>query len=234
MVKLRIIADVRERTSKVPDILREFGVLVESRMLEVGDYIVSSSCAVERKEVSDFLKSLYSGRLFDQIDRLSRLYEYPILIVEGELTEMLSNLSKPRSFWGAILAVAFDYNSNIFFTGEPKQTADLLYILAKRKRSAMKRGPIARKMPKTSGYSKSQLMLVSALPSIGPKLADRLLKHFGTARAVFSASVTELSKVRGVGRTRSERIATLLDSSYASQRELSRQIKLIEKNENLP
>ena len=82
--KCRVIIDERERASKVPELLRELGVIVDFRMLEIGDYILPGY-AIERKEIRDFLRSIFSRRIFDQAMRLREVYENPILIVEGDV-----------------------------------------------------------------------------------------------------------------------------------------------------
>jgi DNA excision repair protein ERCC-4 len=129
--KLRVAVDEREKPSGVPDLLKEFGLQVEYRMLDVGDYVVSPECAVERKRERDFLKSLYSGRLFDQAYRLCEAYDHPVLIVEGELFLFVKRMARPRVFWGALTTLAFEYGLNVFFTADVRQTADFLYTLTK-------------------------------------------------------------------------------------------------------
>ena len=54
--------------------------------LEIGDYIVSDRLAVERKRTDDFACSLIDGKrnLFAQLSDLARVYEKPVLIIEGE------------------------------------------------------------------------------------------------------------------------------------------------------
>ena len=80
-VRFRVIVDEREKPSGVHDLLKEFGLQVEHRILDVDDYVVSPECAIERKKGQDFLRSLYSGRLFDQAHRLSEAYDHPVLIL---------------------------------------------------------------------------------------------------------------------------------------------------------
>lgn len=212
--KLRVAVDERERSSGVPELLKEFGLKVEYRMLEVGDYIISPECAVERKKERDFLKSLYSGRLFDQAHRLSETYDRPALIVEGKLPLFVEKMARPRTFWGALTTLAFEYGLNVFFTADARQTANLIYTLTKHRGFARPKGPLIRRKPKARTLEKTQLFLASSLPGIGPKLADRILKRFGTVRRVFSASVAELSSVDGIGRIKAENIAKILDAYY--------------------
>jgi DNA excision repair protein ERCC-4 len=224
--KFRVIADERERPSGIPELLRLFGLQVEYRMLDVGDYIVSPECAVERKQERDFLKSLYSGRLFDQVHRLCEVYNRPVLVVESEMPTIAKQMTKPRAFWGTLTTLTFQYGLNIFFTAEAQQTADFIYILTTHKYFAKPKGPFIQKKLKTVSLEKAQLSLVSNLPSIGPKLADRALKRFGTVRKVFNASIAEFSSVDGIGRKKSEKISALLDACYRPTEKLSKQLQL--------
>jgi len=225
-VKLRIIVDEREKPSGVPDLLKTFGLQVEHRMLDVGDYVISPEYAVERKEGRDFFKSLYSGRLFDQAHRLSEAYDRPVLIVEGDIFSFTERVARPRVFWGALTTLTFQYGLNVFFTANAKQTANLIYTLTRHRGFAKPRGPLVRKMRKTGALEKMQMMLVSSLPSIGPKLAGRMLEKFGNVRSVFSASVAELSLVEGIGRITAEKIAKFLDAPYRPATKTPQQLQL--------
>ena len=211
---LRIIVDEREKPSSVPKALKKLGAQVEFKMLEVGDYIVSPLCAVERKSSRDFLKSLYSGRLFDQASRISDRYEKSVLIVEGDFPNFLYEMKNPKVFWGALTALAFKFNLNVFFTAEPWQTAELIYTIAKHESVKKLAGPYVKKRFKAEDVEQNQLLIVSSLPGVGPKLGERLLKRFGTIRRIFNASIAELASVEGVGRAKAERIARILDSYY--------------------
>jgi len=225
-MKIRVVVDEREKPSGVPDLLKEYGLQVEYHMLDVGDYVVSPDCAVERKEERDFLKSLYSGRLFDQAHRLCETYNRPAFIVEGKLPLFVKEMAKPRAFWGALTTLAFEYGLNVFFTADARQTADLIYTLTKRKGPVRTRGPLIRKKLRARTLEKNQLFLVSSLPGIGPKLTHRALKRFGTVRRVFSASVAELSSVDGIGRIKAEKMAEILDAHYHPAEKPPKQLRL--------
>lgn len=224
--KFRVIADERERVSGIPELLKAFSLQVEYRMLDVGDYIVSPECAVERKQERDFLKSLYSGRLFDQVHRLCEVYSRPVLVVESEMPIIARQMTKPRAFWGALTTLTFQYGLNIFFTAEAQQTADFIYTLTTHRYFAKPKGPFIQKKRKTVSLEKAQLSLVSNLPGIGPKLADRALKRFGTVRKVFNTSIAEFSSVDGIGRKKSEKISAVLDACYRPSEKLSKQLQL--------
>jgi len=211
----RVIVDEREKVSGVPDLLRSLGLQIDYRLLEVGDYVVSSDCAVERKTGRDFVKSLYSGRLFDQARRLRQFYNRPVFVAEGDLQLLFGEVSKPRVFWGALTTLAFQFGMSVFFTTNAQQTADLIYTLVRRAGlTRAPRGPWVQKKPRATNMQRVQLALVATLPAIGPKLAERVLLRFGTVRRVFSASTAELSTVRGLGRAKAEKIVRFLDAEY--------------------
>ena len=214
VMKPRVVVDGREKASGVPVLLRGLGLRIEYRMLDVGDYVVFPECAVERKEERDFAKSLYSGRLFEQAHRLCEAYDHPLLIVEGDFPVFIKKMKRPRAFWGALTTLTLRYGLGVFFTADAQQTADLIYTLAKHRSFTRPKGPLIQKRRKVKASEKMQLLLVSSLPGIGPKLADRALKRFGTARRVFSASVAELSSVDGIGRVKAEKVAKVLDARY--------------------
>ena len=56
--------------------------------------------------------------------------------------------------------------------------------------------------------------VVEGLPSIGPKAAHQLLKHFKTVSGVFSASQEELCEVSGIGKKTASRIHEILNFHY--------------------
>jgi ERCC4-type nuclease len=60
---MRVIADVHERSSGIPDHLSERGVTVQVRSLCFADYHVGKGAAVERKTVGDLHASIVERRL---------------------------------------------------------------------------------------------------------------------------------------------------------------------------
>jgi len=226
-VQSRVIVDEREKVSGVPDLLKSLGLQVDYRVLEVGDYVVSSDCAVERKAGRDFIKSLYSGRLFDQARRLRQFYIRPAFVAEGDLQLLFGEGSKPRTFWGALTTLAFQFGMSVFFTSNAGQTADLIYTLVRRSGlTRAPKGPWVQKKLRATDVQRMQLGLVATLPAIGPKLAERVLLRFGSVRRVFSASVAELCTVKGLGRVKAEKIVRFLDAEYGSGLRRERHVTL--------
>jgi DNA excision repair protein ERCC-4 len=214
--ELRIVCDERERASGVPQELLELGVAVDFSQLKLGDYILSPSTAVERKSVRDFVSSLYDGRLFDQVNELTKSYPNAFVLVEGDPGEISMISRNPRSYYGAMAALTLTFNVKTLFTPSPADTALALTAMASRlTKGEGARPPIIYQAPlKSVELHKEQVYIIASLPGVGPGLAKRLLDRFGTPRAVFTATVPQLSMVRGVGRVRAEKIVKALTSPF--------------------
>ena len=207
-----VIVDERER-SQVPGRLRELGFSLDFRLLEEGDYVLAGY-AIERKTVRDFLSSLYSGRLFDQAYRLGQAYRFPLMIVEGDYHSILNDMRNPRVFWGALVTLSFGYGLRVFFTWNAKQTADLIGILARHLPEIRSRPPIVVRKPRSNRIREGQAALIQGLPGVGSRLAEELLKRFGTPRRILLATEAELSLKGKIGRTKTAKIKSLLDTDY--------------------
>ena len=96
---LRIVVDEREKKSGIPDLLKSIGVNVEMKMLPIGDYIVAPETIVERKSIQDLISSVFDGRLFDQCDRLKNNFEFPIILVEGDINSIEDLTENPFVFY---------------------------------------------------------------------------------------------------------------------------------------
>lgn len=74
--------DMREFMSSLPNVLHQKGMHIIPVTLEVGDYILSPLICVERKSIQDLFGSFASGRLFHQVEMMSRYYRIPVLLIE--------------------------------------------------------------------------------------------------------------------------------------------------------
>ncbi len=207
---LRIVVDERERKSGIPELLKSVGLNIEMKTLLVGDYIVAPETVVERKSVRDLLSSIFDGRLFDQCSRLKENFEHPILLIEGNVDEIEEITDNPLVFYGAISTVVLDFKIPVIPTPSAAHTAKLLVSFCSRKDSP--KGPYLKKIKKSSDLQKQQLSVLCSLPGIGDKFAVRMLEKFGTPLKVFTATISELSKVEGLGEARAKKIKKMLDS----------------------
>ena len=206
--KLRIVADEREKRSGIPDLLKGIGINLEIKTLPVGDYIVAPETIVERKSISDLVSSIFDGRLFDQCNKLKEHFQFPIILIEGDMDEIEELTENPFVFYGAVSSVAIDFKIPIISTPNASHTAKLLVSMCSRKDTT--RGPFIKKIRKSDNLQSQQLSVLCSLPGVGEKTAIRMLEKFGTPLMVFSASVIELSKISGLGEARAKKIKKML------------------------
>ncbi|MBP1910691.1 DEAD/DEAH box helicase [Methanolobus bombayensis] len=210
---VRIVVDQREIRSSVARSLDRNGVEIIVKTLEVGDYILSDRIAVERKETQDFVGSLIDKKLFEQVANLSRAYEKPILIIEGESLFTCRGIN-PNAIHGTLSSIALDFGVSIFYTRDPEDTAALLQQIAKREQTDEKREVNMHGKKAAAMLPQQQEYVVSSISDIGPKAARNLLKHFGSVENVMKASYEELLEVNNVGPKTAAKIREIISSEY--------------------
>lgn len=210
LTDLRIVVDEREKKSGIPDLLRLTGMNMEIKTLPIGDYIVAPETVVERKSISDFLSSVFDGRLYDQCNRLKEHFQHPVLLMEGNVDEIENITENPFIFYGAVSRVTMDFKIPIIPTPSAHHTAKLLVSMC-HKREPHK-GPFLKKIKKSNNLQKQQLSFLASLPGVGEKLATRMLEKFDTPMGVLNSTVSDLAKVSGLGNARAKKIKKILDS----------------------
>ncbi len=210
---LIITADMREQRSKVCGYLEKSQkVIIEYADLACGDYVCGPEVAVERKESTDFVSSIMDNRLFNQVHRLKAEYERPIFIIEGDIFQTRSQIP-PAALIGAVSYLSVIESISVIQTSNAKQTAQVLETMARHSQQGLGY-EVALRSQKPKDASILSQYVVEGLPSIGPKAAHQLLKHFKTVSGVFSASQEELCEVSGIGKKTASRIHEILNFHY--------------------
>jgi ERCC4-type nuclease len=210
VVRIPLVVDSNE-PEDIPEKLRSLGVEFEIKKIAPGDYVLGP-IGIERKALADFFSSMVKKRLFEQILRLREAYPQPLLILEGDLSE-ISTFRHPQAILGALLAIETTERVPILTTADKDQTALLLSVLWKRQdKGAAEYG--LRHKPKGLTRDQRQRFLVEGLPSVGETLARNLLEHFGSVHAVFDASEEELKKVAKIGDIKAAEIVKLVRAKY--------------------
>ena len=228
MIPTRVVADERERASGVPEELSKLNVRVYFSRLPVADYVLNPELAIERKSVRDLVASVYDSRLFYQAARISAAYAKPFLLVEGDSKEVEGLVKNLKSFYGAIANVTLAYGLRVLYTANPKETAVAIAELLNHARAR----PLARMPseipPKAKSVPQQQLYLVSSMPGIGRKLAEKLLSKYGTPRRVMSLTAGELALTQGIGWKKAEKIKEMLDARFTKYQQEGTQARLEE------
>ena len=193
----RLIVDSRESRSGLTTLLAQRGAEVVVEELECGDYVLAEGLAVERKSAVDFVASILDRRVFSQLATMKRTYARSFIIVEGDIHATRSMIAED-ALLGALSYISVIESVPVFTTRDTAQTASMLLTMQRHALDGLGY-EIALRGGKPKDRSGQVQFLIEGLPSIGPAAAKKLLAHFGSALAVFSASPEELRAVAGVG-----------------------------------
>ncbi|MGC8699828.1 MAG: ERCC4 domain-containing protein [Candidatus Micrarchaeia archaeon] len=207
---VKIIVDNRERNFLLIEKLSELAEL-EFSALPVGDYILSDRICIERKSVADFENSIMNGRLFDQVERLKESFPKPVLILEGDGSEyrLSSNV-----ILGAMLKLYIDYDTQVILSANEDETAEILYMIAKREQENKERLPRIAGMKRAYSEEEWQRLVLASLPGVGPKIAEEMLRRFKSIKNVANASIEELMHVDKIGKKKATKIYEILNLEY--------------------
>lgn len=231
-MSVRIVVDTREKNSQIPKYLITNDIRVDFASLKVGDYIISSEVAVERKTINDLINSIYDGRLFVQCSDLIQFYSKPILIIEGNIHQLVVNIENDydgiydeigkgsygniTQIYDALASIAIIFRIPIIHTPSGEFTSKFLVSLTNKimHSGSSLNGPLIKKIKKGNKIHLQQLSILSSLPGVGDKLAVKLLKKYKTPLRALNASVAELAMIPGFGVARAEKIKKTLNFEY--------------------
>jgi len=161
---------------------------------------------VERKNCIDFVKSVASKRIFDQLKKLKSLENgTPILLIEGTVA-LINKFTKwsESSIVALINSIILDWKVPIFFASSKKYTVLFLYDLARRTEREKKEISLRFK-PVQKTTEEKALYILEGLPGISGKRAKDLLNHFRSVESVFE-NLEHIDDVRGIGKKTKEEI----------------------------
>lgn len=208
-------ADHREVGSGVPELLDQIPwVRLQVERLELADYILAPTLAVERKSVGDLAASIVDRRLFNQVERLQREFPRVVFIVEGESVYAAGNL-QPNALRGAVSYLIVLKQVSLLHTEDAEDTAWYLATMARQAQRGLGYEISYHASRYPADLNLKMRYLVEDLPGIGPKTANALLAHFGSLRALFTANEQDLRQVPGVGAKRAAQLCSLVTRRYA-------------------
>lgn len=231
---MKLLVDHRER--HLARLLEDVCEEISFCQLPIGDYVVASdygAVVVERKTVDDFLSSIRSNRLWDQLLRMMTSDEVlghqvrrRILVIHGNFGDFFKavDFGSQRDLlvhWsqlmGACLEILYVYNTPIIHAESDLAFKALMRILVKRESSGLNdKNPEAKwyKEPARADLpvKDRKKYILSSLPYVGDRLAENLLTRYGTIANVACASVEDLMRVPKIGRRRAEQIYSIFHS----------------------
>ncbi len=211
---MKIIIDHRERNSSIIEQIKKTEIDIEIKTLPVGDYIVSNRIGIERKTISDFESSLISGRLFDQIQRLNEAYEFPIVLIEGNVEEFKLNI---KQIIGAIISIYINYKIEVIFCFSNFETTEVIMSIIKKEQQNNNNEPSLKGSFKAHSDNQLQEYIIGNLPGIGPKLTKKLLIKFKNIKNLMNANIEELIKIDKIGKLKAKKIYEIINRNYINK-----------------
>ena len=216
--QILIYADHREQASSVTKTLIDMGAMVKVKQLEVGDFIISDDIAIERKTVEDFLSSMLDGRLMNQLIKMKENYASPLVLVEGNQEDLfvMRNIHR-NAIIGMLTSIAINYKVPVLFTKDANETADFIFVTAKREQLGSDKDIRLRVGRKGFTLNEQQRFVVESLPMVGPTMAKALLKNFKSIKAIVDASEDELQEVEKMGPKKAKQILNVFRAKYEEE-----------------
>jgi ERCC4-type nuclease len=178
--KLTIIADDREHN--IITKLQQLGADVIIKHLNVGDFVITTDHAYERKARGDFVSSITDGRCEEEFPRLAATYKKPKLILEDfEITTGIN----VKSVYGMLSKINGDvenggYAIPIVSTIGIGGTAEYLMAECRRLQKSPEIKLLQRDKPKFNTLRDLQLFFLQGLDNVGSEKAQILLDEFKT------------------------------------------------------
>ena len=203
---IRIVIDTREKQSLIATNLFREKVNVDFEKMDIGDYLIGE-VVVERKTFSDFINSMISKRLQEQLINLKK-YEKNILIIEGELK---NSKIHENAIKGMVLSIILDFKIPIIFTKDEKDTADFLIRIAKRLEKEKNRDFSIRHLKNQKNITQQKQFILEGFPGIGPSISKRLLEKFGSLKEIFNSDIEKLKDIEKFDENKIKKFKELLD-----------------------
>ena len=221
MTKVLFI-DNRER-SGLEDLVKKYidktdGLFHQTKQNMIADYAFNS-VGIEAKSIQDYMGSMMSGHLEQQLQNLDDNYNQAVLLVWGTLDSYLAQAVKSgrkipyqrawSSFIGSLARYATDYDVNIITL--PDRSSAARFICKRfEKDGTLGTSSTYRVLRKTT----SEDMRVDTLRAAGASqaIAVMLLEEFGSVAEIAAMSVKELTALKGLGKVRAQKISDVLNS----------------------
>lgn len=207
---------------------QKMNIQYEKEWLEIGDYIFDDVC-FEAKSTFDFLQSVMSKRLWNQIDNMDRAYVNNIVIVHGSMESAINkwveHTRKPfqtnnhnlyrvarNKFYGAFGKIILDLDCNIIWTPSEKVAAKLIAVVCKMK--PIDRDVYIPRIIKKRKITTTDLRIdiLTTIKGVSEKKAKKLIETYGSIMEIGETSPEEIQKLDGFGAVLAERIRNVLNS----------------------
>ncbi len=225
---MALIIDDREKStfSKIiEEKAAKMGVLTERKRLEVGDYVIGDVC-FEIKSSQDFLQSVLNKRIWNQIDNMDRNYQRNFVVIHGTVLDAVDKFMthstgggsdyRSKSIWlkskfmGAVGRIRLDYDVDVIWKDSEASVIDEVITIIKM--SPNKRAVIEPTIIKKITTEDVRVDMLAMLKGLTRPKARLLLEHFGCIMEIGENEVSDILKIKGIGKVTAERLLNILNS----------------------
>lgn len=215
----RVVVDVRELRSSLPQLIHGRNMTVVPCTLTVGDYILSPEICIERKSVSDLIGSFRSGRLFTQAEAMLQHYKSPMLLIEFDANksftlEPFADLSGTYASTATANAAQTDLQGKIvlltlafprlkiIWSSSPYQTAEIFESLKTQQEEpdpihAVRKGLDKDMNAEDQAFNQEPQDMLRVVPGITSKNLKNIILEAENIQEVANMSLPELEKIVG-------------------------------------
>jgi|TARA_R100000458_G_scaffold59572_1_gene70566 ERCC4-type nuclease len=211
-----------ELSERVLEKAQALNIKAEKEWLDIGDYVFNSVC-FEAKSSFDFLQSIMTKRLWNQMDNMDRAFDDNLVIVYGSFdaafrtyaTHTKTTMDKRayrtllhRRFYGSMGRIILDYDCNLIWCKDANTAAEIICTVCKMQ--PHDREVYAPRIVKRITTTDLRADVLCTIKGVSPKKAEDLLKKFGSIMEIGEATTEEICEIEGIGKVLAARIIKTL------------------------
>jgi len=184
--------------------------------LPAGDFALRNGldyvALIERKNISDLASSITSGRMFTQEEKLNGRTTIKYLMVVGTIDDLKETMGKlgmkvnENVIYGTLASLAVRSGMHVLFVQSVYDCVRLAKLILKKISEGKYMKPRSAK-PKCMNTSADML---ADIPGVSMKMAEALIKQFGTIDNVCKQTPKDLQKVPNIGNMKADLIYRFL------------------------
>jgi len=223
---LTIVVDNLVATSSVAEQLRSRGVHVVESNLKFGQYRVTDRCTVWHLAAAELARMIADRTIYRKIPEFKRSTPEPIIIVDGDPMAFEEKISR-TGMRAAFTFLALHNRIPVLSAKDTEEAAEFIYFMVSQAQNGMGMTLTERSADKATTDAPSngsngsnggngtppddphelQEYILKSVPEVSESAAKAMIEKYGSLRAVFAASVKDLTSFPGIGPKRAKKIA---------------------------